>query len=161
MDIAQVLPSLLVGSHPRSVEDLECLRLGHGVTAVLNLQTDADMASVDLLWPPLETHYRTACLHLVRLPVAEDQAEMRAKFLQCVRTLDDLLGREHTVYLHCTAGIARSPTVAIGYLGWCAGWGLQAAVAHLANVHPKCSPHLDALLYAMRARPNPRLPQLA
>jgi len=49
MDIAQVLPSLLVGSHPRSVEDLECLRLGHGVTAVLNLQTDADMASVDLL----------------------------------------------------------------------------------------------------------------
>lgn len=161
MDIAQVLPSLFVGAHPKSVDDIEKLRRDYGVTAVLNLQTDADMASVSLLWEPLEAHYRTACLHLVRLPVAEEQAEMRAKFLQCVRTLDDLLSREHTVFLHCTAGIARSPTVAIGYLRWCAGWELDAAVAHLIKLRQGCSPHIEALRFAMRSHLASRPTQVA
>lgn len=150
MDIAQILPSLFIGSHPRSVEEIELLRCQHGVTAVLNLQTDAEMAAASLVWQPLEAHYKRSCVHLVRLPMVETQDEMRAKLSHGVRTLDDLLGGEHTVFVHCREGIGRSPTVAIGYLGWGAGWGLNRAVAHVTKVHQKCSPHLDALRYAMR-----------
>lgn len=146
MEIAQVLPSLFIGSHPASIEDIELLRCHYSVTAVLNLQTDAEMAASNLVWDPLEKHYKKSCLHLVRLPIVETEDEMRAKLSHGVRTLDDLLGGEHTVFVHCREGIRRSPTVAIGYLGW----GLNRAVAHVTKVHQKCSSHLEALQYAMR-----------
>ena len=152
MELAQVLRELFVGSHPQTIDDIERLRR-LAVTAVLNLQTDEDMASVGLVWQPLEEHYKTAALHLVRLPVKEEQTEMAAKFSLCVSTLNELLSSEnHTVYLHCTAGIARSPTVAIGHLHWSLGWEWDEAIARLKQVRGKCSPHLDALRLSMSAR---------
>jgi len=39
-----ILPELLIGEYPR-VEDLAWLRDVHGVTAVVSLQDDADLAS--------------------------------------------------------------------------------------------------------------------
>ncbi|HYT06111.1 MAG TPA: dual specificity protein phosphatase family protein, partial [Rugosimonospora sp.] len=50
----------------------------------------------------------------------------------------------HTVYLHCTAGIGRAPTVAIGYLHACLGWELDEAIAHVKQAR-QCAPHLEAL----------------
>lgn len=151
MEFAQVLPLLFVGSHPRTTEDIDKLQAELAVTAVLNLQTDQDMDSVGLLWRPLEEHYKAAALRLVRSPVKEEQAEMAARFSDCVGALRALLAQDHTVYLHCTAGIARSPTVAIGYLHYELGWGWDEAVAHLKRVREKCSPHLEALQLAMSA----------
>lgn len=52
------------------------------------------------------------------------------------------LSRE--IYLHCTAGIGRSPTVGIGYLHYCMGWELNDAARYVKEVR-KCSPHLEAL----------------
>ena len=52
-----VLPELLVGEYPR-VEDLPWLRDEHGVTAVVNLQDDADLASKRLRAPDLERRVR-------------------------------------------------------------------------------------------------------
>ena len=155
MEFAQILPALFVGSHPKTVDDIEVLQRGLAVTAVLNLQTDEDMASVGVLWQPLENHYKITALRLVRLPVKEGQAEMAAKFAHCVRTLRKLLSGGHTVYLHCTAGIARSPTVAIGYLHWDQGWEWDEAVAHLKQVRENCSPHLEALRLAMAGQNVP------
>src|SRR4030095_9897954 len=48
-----VLPELRVGEYPR-VEDLVWLRDTHGVTAVLSLQDDADLASKRLRAADLE-----------------------------------------------------------------------------------------------------------
>lgn len=151
MEFAQVLPGLFVGSHPRTIEEIKMLR-ELGVTAVLNLQTDEDMLSVALLWQPLAEHYKTVPLRLVRVPVKEEQEEMATKFAGCVRVLKTLLSEGHTVYLHCTAGIARSPTVAIGYLHWDQGWEWDEAVAHLKALREKCSPHLEALRLAMNSQ---------
>jgi protein-tyrosine phosphatase len=153
MDFAQVLPALFVGSHPSTIDDVERLQYDLAVTAIMNLQTDEDMASVGLLWQPIEEHYKTTALRLVRLPVKEDQVEMAEKFSNCVSTLRDLLSPENqTVYLHCTAGIARSPTVAIGHLHWNLGWEWEEAIAHLKQVRENCSPHLEALRLAMATR---------
>ena len=78
----------------------------------------------------------------------EDQVVLREKLLSCVDRLDDLLAAGHTVYLHCTAGIGRSPTVAIGYLHRCLGWEMDAATRYVKQVR-QCSPHLEALRLAI------------
>ncbi len=52
MDYAQLLARLFLGSHPQSIDDIERLRQEAGIRAVLNLQTDDDMRSVNLVWGP-------------------------------------------------------------------------------------------------------------
>jgi protein-tyrosine phosphatase len=145
---AQVLPRLFIGSHPRTIEDIERLRRELNLTAVLNLQTDDDMRTVILDWPPLEAHYQTCPVLLCRVPIVEEQVELRAKLYQCIQALDQLLAEGHTVYLHCTAGIGRAPTVAIGYLHACLGWELDEAIEHVKQVR-QCAPHVEALRLAL------------
>lgn len=122
--------------------------------AVLNLQTDEDMAAVSLNWQPLEAHYETSAVNLFRVPMKEEQVELREKLFQCVTTLERLLAADHRVYLHCTAGIGGSPTVAIGYLHRCLGWELDAAVRHVKQVR-QSSPHLEALRLAILDQGKP------
>ena len=154
MDYAQILSGLFVGSHPRVINDIERLRRESAITAVLNLQTDEDMRSVKLNWQPLQTHYQASGINLLRLPVKEEQIELREKLPECVRALAGLITSGRTVYLHCTEGVGRSPTVAIGYLHWSLRWGFDAAVSHVKQAR-QCSPHLEALRLA---RWNPTEP---
>lgn len=74
--------------------------------------------------------------------------ELRAKLYAAIQALNELLSEGHTVYLHCTAGIGRAPTVAIGYLHVCLGWDLEDAIAHV-KMRRQCAPHLEALLLAI------------
>jgi len=148
MEYAQILPRLYIGSQPATIEDIELLRNNLAVTAILNLQTDEDMQAVGLEFLPLEAYYRTARLIFVRLPMMEEQPVLREKLTQCIRALERLLAAGETVYLHCTAGIGRCPTVAIGYLHSRLGWELDAAVSHVKQAR-QCSPHLEALRLAL------------
>src|SRR5579863_2540611 len=145
---AQILLRLFVGSHPRTIADIERLRQELGVTAVLNIHTDEDMSAVLLDFPPLEAHYRTSRVELRRVPMLEQQPELRAKLCACIGALNELLAGGHTVYLHCTGGIGRAPTVAIGYLHSCLGWEWDEAVAHVKEAR-QCAPHLEALRLAL------------
>jgi len=151
MDYAQITSRLYVGSHPQSVDDIEILQRVLAITAILNLQTNEDMATVNLNWRPLETYYKASAVSLCRIPMKEEQVILREKLLECVDTLVHLLMADHTVYLHCTAGIGRSPTVAVGYLHYHLGWELEAAVRYVKQVR-KCSPHVEALRRAILDR---------
>lgn len=145
---AQILPRLYIGSHPRTINDIERLRREAGITAVLNIHTDDDMRSVNLDFPPLEAHYRACTVILRRSPMVEEQLELRAKLCHAIQALDELLAEGHTVYLHCTAGIGRAPTVAIGYLHTCLGWDWDEAIAHV-KLARQCAPHVEALRLAI------------
>jgi protein-tyrosine phosphatase len=148
MDYARVLSRVFVGSHPHIIEDIDILQQHLAVTAVLNLQTDEDMVAANLNWQLLESHYRTSAINLFRVPMKEEQVELREKLFECIRALERLLAADHTVYLHCTAGIGRSPTVAIGYLHCYLHWELDAAIRHVKHVR-QCAPHLEALCLAI------------
>ena len=148
LSYAQILPRLFIGSHPRTIEDIERLRREAGVTAVLNIHTDDDMRAVNLDWPALEAHYKTCPIVLRRAPMIEEHVELRAKLHQCIQTLSELLAEGHTVYLHCTAGIGRAPTVAIGYLHTCLGWEWDEAIDHVKQLR-QCAPHVEALRLAI------------
>ena len=145
---AQILPNLFIGSHPRTIADIECLRREAGITAVLNIHTDDDMRAVNLNFPPLEAHYQTCTVILRRSPMVEEQLELRAKLCAAIEALDELIAQGHIVYLHCTAGIGRAPTVAIGYLHNCLGWQFEDAVTHV-KMRRHCAPHLEALRLAL------------
>jgi len=151
MTYAQATSRLYIGSHPETVHDIEVLQKILAITAILNLQTNEDMATVKLNWSPLESHYKTCSVSLCRMPIEEEQAVLRRRLLECVDTLVQLLAAGHTVYLHCTAGIGRSPTVAIGYLHYYLGWQLDAAVRYVKQVR-QCSPHVEALRRAILDR---------
>ena len=51
MDFDEILPELLVGSHPGKPLDIAWLHERHAVRAVLSLQSDADHARLGIDWP--------------------------------------------------------------------------------------------------------------
>jgi hypothetical protein len=67
--------------------------------------------------------------------------------------LTALIAAGRTVYLHCTEGVGRSPTVAIGYLHWSLGWGFDAALSHVEQAR-QCLPRLEAHRPARWNPPN-------
>lgn len=152
MDYHRIVSKLLIGSHPESAEEIERLKRETGVTAVLNLQTDDDMRYFKLDWASLLNYYKSCGIELCRVPVRDfDAVDLQHKLPACVSALNDLLESGHTVYLHCSAGAGRAPTVAIAYLFWRHGWGLDQAVAHVMQCRP-CSPNLEAIRLASVAR---------
>ena len=111
-----ILPELLVGEYPR-VEDLAWLRDTHGVTAVVSLQDDADLASKRLRAAELAAACAALGLAFERLPVADGDAEALAARLPWRRHGSHASSPPaRRVYLHCNAGYNRAPTVAIAYL---------------------------------------------
>ena len=155
MDPSRILPNLLVGSYPGSSTDIDRLRR-EGVTAVLNVQTDEDMAHWDVNWYRLEAHYEKAGVEIRRVPVRDfDPVDLRRKLPECVEALDELLRAGHTVYVHCNMGVNRSPSIVIAYLHWILGVDLEMAADHVTNCR-SCEPYLDAIRLAGEDRKKSR-----
>jgi protein-tyrosine phosphatase len=147
-----ILPELLVGEYPR-VEDLAWLRDEHGVTAVVSLQDDADLASKRLDVADLERACAELGLVFERLPIADgDPDGLAARLPAVVARLHALIDGGARVYLHCNAGYNRAPTVAIAYLHVHRGLSLDDACA-LVKQQRSCVPYMSALraLYGDRA----------
>jgi len=115
-DASLILPSFLIGTFP-TPDDAAWLHHSHGITAIISLQDDGDLASKGLDLFELERSYQEHGLRFHRVPVPDGDTETLALRLdQIVALLDELLGGGECVYLHCNAGLNRAPTVAIAYL---------------------------------------------
>jgi protein-tyrosine phosphatase len=155
MDFDQVLERVIVGSCPKSTTDIDRLKEELHVTAVLNLQTDEDLDYLSVDWPVLENHYRKLAIDVRRVPVRDfDRDDLRGKLPDGVAALRELLEEGHTVYVHCTAGMGRSPSVVVAYLHWIDDWGLGEALNHVSSFHP-CSPDAEAIRLAGDDAPAP------
>jgi len=114
--LSTLLPNLLVGEYP-TPSDAAWLKAEHGVTAVVSLQDDADLASKDLEIRSLEASYRQSAIRFHRVPVPDcDTDVLRARLDEIVALVGELLAAGERVYLHCNGGLNRAPTVAIAYL---------------------------------------------
>lgn len=148
MDLDQILPQIFVGSCPQSTQDIDRLGNDFGVTAVLSLQTEEDLASWNLDGGRLEAHYGKSRIALRRVPVRDfDQEDLRKNLPKCVEALAQLLNEGHTVYVHCNLGAGRSPSVVIAYLHWVRRWDLDQAAGYVHQCRP-CSPNLEAICNA-------------
>jgi protein-tyrosine phosphatase len=140
----QILPNLLVGQYP-ALDDAEWLSTVHGVTAILSLQDDADLASKCLNLRDLGHSYRRHNLQFHRMPVPDCDPEAFATRLDdIVALLGELLRKGERVYLHCNAGMNRAPTVAIAYLHAEHGLSLQAA-RDFVKERRHCVPYMQLL----------------
>jgi protein-tyrosine phosphatase len=142
LDCGRVTCNLFVGSYPRDSKEVEDLR-SVGITAILSLQTDEDLEKRAIEWE--EKAALAADLTFQSVPVRDfDTGDLQQKLPDCVLVLDRMLKTGHTVYLHCTAGVNRSATVAAAYLHWCLAWPLERALAHVRSARD-CSPNAEAI----------------
>jgi len=148
MNLNQILPQVVLGSCPENEKDIGHLKDAFGVTAVLNLQTDQDMARLGLDWDRLQAGYRASGIQVRRVPATDfDQEDLRRNLPDGVEALKRLLADHQMVYVHCTAGIGRSASVVVAYLHWVQGRDLNEAVGHVNRSRP-CSPNLEAIRLA-------------
>jgi protein-tyrosine phosphatase len=142
--LAAVVPELLVGEY-LIPEDAGWLRAVHGVTAIVSLQDDADLASKQLSLERLEEAYGAHGLAFHRVPIPDGDTEtLRSRLGGLVALLGRLLDAGGRVYLHCNAGFNRAPTVAIAYLH--AGRGLPLAEARdVVKGRRQCVPYMSVL----------------
>lgn len=144
MDYDLILPTVFVGVFVGKAEEVDLLKLA-GVSAILSLQTDEDLQRLEVDWPALERHCQEVGVALRRVPIRDfDGEDLRRNLRPAVEALEELLNQRHTVYLHCTAGVGRAPSVLIAYLHWVEGQPLQEAYAQVARRRP-ITPNLEAI----------------
>lgn len=150
-DVSAILPELLVGEYPNP-EDVAWLRAEHGITAVLSLQDDADLASKALALDELVAAYRTHAVGFHHLPVPDGDTVVLAERLDAiVALLDRLLTAGERVYVHCNAGLNRAPTAAIAWLHERHGLPLAEA-RDFVKQRRSCVPYMTVLATRYRAR---------
>ena len=145
---------LLVGEYPAPA-DARWLAETHGVTAVVSLQDDADLASKGLDLAELEEAYRDAGLVFQRFPVPDgDEDHLVARLAAVVGHIVRLVDAGGRVYLHCNAGYNRAPTVAIAFLVLHESLSPDAARAAMKACRT-CVPYVRAIeAYARHRKPR-------
>jgi len=142
--VSVIRPALLVGEYP-TPEDAAWLRDEHGVTVVVSLQDDADLASKGLRLAALERAYREHGVAFHRIPVPDgDDRNLAARLGEIVALVGEAIDAGGRVYLHCNAGFNRAPTAAIAYLHVREGLPLPAARDAVKQVR-HCVPYMRAL----------------
>ncbi len=109
--------NLFIGRCPYGPEDLEVIQTTIGATAILSLQHDECLMRMNLDYNDHEQQGRALGLTMVRYPLRDhDPDEQRFGLPGAVKALQDLLQAGHRVYVHCTLGVNRAPTVVLAYL---------------------------------------------
>jgi predicted protein tyrosine phosphatase len=142
---------LFVGSCPTSLVDINRLANMLRVSAVMSLQSDADLRSHGISWPSMEQAYKDRDIVVARYPIRDfDPIDLEARLNESVEALNELLASNHKVYVHCNAGICRAPATVIGYLHRFRGLELDDALKHVRDVRPMVNPYMDAVRAALK-----------
>lgn len=148
----RVRPALFVGPsvHPA---DLPRLRRA-GITAILSLQeADRDLPAAAI------ERMRQSCapqieLHNVGVPDYDPHA-LLARLSDILPLLHDLLARPHIVYVHCSEGVNRAPSVALAHLVRHEGLAVEDALAELRRVYPGARPYAEMVEWLRQEAMSP------
>ena len=140
----RIINGIFVGTCPTNFVDVQRLKQA-GITAVLNLQSDGDFGKTRINWQAMEQHYQTSEILVYRVKIVDfDDDDLARNLPGATQILADIIDNGHCVYVHCTAGMQRSPSVVIGYLAWNRRFGLDEAVK-LVMTARNCDPPLAVL----------------
>ena len=116
------------------------------ITTILSLQSDQDLAKCNISPKKLHNAYTQAEIELHRVPTTDfDINALEANIPQAVEVLEKALTpRWAKVYVHCTAGFNRGPTLAAAYLIKIRGLSARDAYDFVTS-RRHCSPYLATL----------------
>jgi protein-tyrosine phosphatase len=139
----KVQPHLSVGPYPSSLDDIRKLQ-SYNVKAVLNLQTDRDMKTRGVDWEKLKGDYKSMGIAAVNIPIVDmDWIDLQEKADYATQVLHRLIKQYETVFVHCTAGINRSPHVVLKYMCEYEKHDMMEAQSLLKKARRRSIPHND------------------
>ncbi len=135
---------LAVGSYPHAPEHVLMLR-EHGVRAVVCLQSDEDLARRGLHWPVMWQLYVSQKVRVKRVPIQDfEPRDLERHLDDAVSAIASAVDAGRKTYVHCNAGLNRSPSAVIAYVASARGLSIAAATRWLADRH-ECAPYPDVL----------------
>lgn len=108
---------LVIGNAPISVNEVRDLVKKHKIQTVFSLQTDSEIQQRDIPQQQIEKEFRTLGVKYQRHQISDDVENNYVKELfEASTKLNDLIDKQHQrVYLHCTSGRSRAPTLALAH----------------------------------------------
>lgn len=135
---------IVVGSCPRSDEDVERIALESGCNAILCLQSDDCLVAMDISMENIRAKAAELGVVHARCAVRDfSHSDQAGQLPQAVSVLNTLISSGKRVYVHCTAGINRATLTAVGYLTFVQGWQLEHALGHVKHKRPQAVPYVD------------------
>ncbi|VFQ62667.1 unnamed protein product [Cuscuta campestris] len=141
-----IRPDLIVGSCLQSAEDVNNLcKIGVKTIFCLQQNPDLEYFGVDIN-AIRECAIRSGDIEHVRTEIRDfDAFDLRMRLPAVVSKLHKAINRNGGItYIHCTAGLGRAPAVAVAYMFWVLGYGLNEAYNLLMSKR-SCFPKLDAI----------------
>ncbi len=142
-------PHLYFGAsvHP---PDLQHLRRAQ-ISAILSLQEPG----VDLLTAAVE-RMRAACepgIRFVNVPIHDhDPHAIIARLPEALERLDELINERRTVYVHCSEGVNRAPSVSLAHIVCHEGLTVDAALAEILRCDRGARPYAEVVDWLRQGR---------
>jgi predicted protein tyrosine phosphatase len=141
----EIRSDLVVGSCPLAASDLNTIRDETDATAILSLQTDDCRSAFGIDLKELTGRAAAIDLLFVNTPMLDfNPPDQRRNLPAAVRALTHLLAADHKVYVHCTAGLNRSPLTVLGYLAFVETLPPDDVVALIRESRPAADPSWEA-----------------
>ncbi|MCB9728694.1 MAG: dual specificity protein phosphatase family protein [Deltaproteobacteria bacterium] len=147
--------ALCVGSHPHAPEHFTALARDAGVQAVVSLQSDEDLASRGLSWNLVWQLWTRVGVAATRVPISDfDPVDLARRLDGGVAAVAAHVDAGRRVFIHCNAGLNRSPSVAIAFVALHRGVPLDLATTWVMERH-RAMPYQDVLVRWARDRGLP------
>jgi len=139
-----ITEKLLVGTCPKNGPDIEQLK-ANGVDHVICLQSDHDFIANNIDWVQMEADYKTRKIQVTRIAMIDfDENNIAGRLAKAAAVVSDAMKTSSRIYLHCTAGRERSPTVAAAWLMLDQGLSAEDACEKMTTARPS-NPYLFML----------------
>ena len=126
-------------------DDLRRIHAESGISGVLSLQHDDCLAFWGIDYAMM---YRTGTalgLMMERCPIRDfDITDIRRRLPEAISVLAKMLAHGIRIYVHCTAGMGRSPAVVLGYLTLVEGYSSDDAIRRILQGRPGAVPSWEA-----------------
>jgi predicted protein tyrosine phosphatase len=142
---SEIRSDLLIGSCPMDLDDIERILGETKASAILSLQSDACRSAFAIDYETHRTYGEAAGAAMVNTAMLDfDPPDQRRALPAAVRALTALLAGGRRVYVHCTAGINRSPLVVLGYLAFVETMDPDKALGFIREARPEAEPSWEA-----------------
>ena len=141
----QISDHIVIGTCPMTPGDLKRIHLEAGISGVLSLQHDDCLAHWGVHYATMHRAGEAIGLMMARCPIRDfDAVDMRRRLPAAVSMLAEMIRHGHRVYIHCTAGMGRAPTVVLGYLSLVEAYSADDAIRIILKGRPEALPDWEA-----------------